>query len=460
MTENAFTTLSLDPSWIENLDQLGYTSMTAIQARALPVMLEGRDVMGQAHTGTGKTAAFGLALLSRITPGGRLPGALVLCPTRELATQVAEEIRRLARPLANTNVVTICGGHSFSRQREALNNGVDVVVGTPGRVLDHLKKETLRLSKVSTLVLDEADRMLDMGFIDDVSAIADAAASKRQTLLFSATIPEEIRELSETIQEDAAFISVADEAAQAPDIDQILYEIGEVDRLEALERVLAHHRPDSAVIFCNQRDTCDEVTTRLKSLGYSARALHGGMEQRDRDTTLLLFSNASLRLLVATNVAARGLDIEELDAVINYELPRETQAFTHRVGRTGRAGARGIAISLVSEKDERRVEKLDEHLGDLEPHDAAALPRPDHTPPPAAMKTIAIQGGRKDKLRPGDIVGAFTGELGIPNQAIGLITTRDRITFVALNRDVAPDALAAIKAGQIKGRNFGVFMVQ
>lgn len=458
MTDKSFAALELGPQWLENLEQLGYEEMTGIQAAALPVMLKGTDVIGLANTGTGKTAAFGLALLSKITPSGRLPGALVLCPTRELADQVAEELRRLARPLANTNVITICGGRSFSRQKQALDNGVDIIVGTPGRVLDHLNKETLVLTKATTVVLDEADRMLDMGFFDDVEAIIGKTPSHRQTLLFSATLPDEIRELSDRIQKDAHFIE-ARAAEETPDISQVLYDIGEMERLEVLERVLEKHRPQSAVIFCNQRDTCEDVLDRLLSLGYDAATLHGGMEQQDRDRTLLLFSNRSLKLLVATNVAARGIDIEELDAVINYELPRESKTFVHRVGRTGRAGEEGLAISLVSDNDERRINELDDHLGQITPRKASSLQPHGHRPEPAPMMTVAIQGGRKDKLRPGDIVGAITGDFGFDGSEIGDIKILDRIAFVALSRKIANDVLNKVQKGRIKNRTFRAFMV-
>lgn len=459
MNEKSFRTLSLPVEWVENLDQLGYLEMTPIQARALPAGLRGEDLLGQANTGTGKTAAFGLALLTRISPAGEKPGALVLCPTRELADQVAEEIRRLARPLANTNVVTICGGRSFTRQSEALGHGVDVVVGTPGRVLDHLEKETLDLSEVQTLVLDEADRMLEMGFVDDVAKIVSAAPQRGQTLLFSATLSEEVRKMSESFQREAVFIDAVSEGEE-PAIDHFLYEVGEMESLDALERVLGKHRPESAVIFCNQRDTCDQVAERLKSRGYSAESLHGGMEQRERDNTLLQFSNGSIRLLVATNVAARGLDVEELDGVINYELPRETKTFVHRVGRTGRAGEEGVAISLIHGHDGRRLEELKPHLGGIVPRPAAELPLSDFMPPPAEMGTIVIKGGRKDKLRPGDIVGAFTGDFGFRGDQIGDIKILDRIAFVALKREIAAEAVKKINQGRIKSKSFGAYLMK
>ena len=338
--------------------------------------MDGRDVLGHASTGTGKTAAFGLALLQTITPASDLPGALVLCPTRELADQVAEELRRLAWALPNTNVVTICGGRPFGRQKKSLAHGVDVVVGTPGRVLDHLQKETMELSDVETLVLDECDRMLDMGFLDDVAEIIGHAPANRQTVMMSATVPDEVRQVSNRFQNDAAFVSVVDEE-ESPDIEQLVYDIGELERIEALERVLGQHRPESAIIFCNQRATCNDVVVALRDAGHSAQSMHGGLDQRDRDGVLEMFANGSLRLMVATNVAARGIDIEELDAVINYELPRDPNAYVHRIGRTGRAGGAGVAISLVDGARDRDLEAFDDKLAgrELRPRQISMRPR-------------------------------------------------------------------------------------
>ncbi len=459
MERKAFSTLDLGPRWLETLERLDYETMTAIQAASLPAMLAGEDVIGEAPTGTGKTVAFGLGLLSDLEPGGRLAQALVLCPTRELAAQVTDELRNLAWALPNTKILTICGGYDFYDQKRSLNHGVDVVVGTPGRVLDHLKKETLVLSGVTTLVFDEADRMLDMGFVDDVSKIASATPEYRQTLLFSATVTDEVRQLSERFQSDVHHIEVEAKAAR-PDIDQYVYELGSMDRFQACHRALATHRPASAVIFCNQRDTCDDLANRLRHQGYSVMSLHGGLDQRERDSRMLRFEHGSIRLLVATNVAARGLDVDALEGVINYELPRESKTFTHRVGRTARAGEGGWAVSLVDDRDKWRLKELEGHLGEVEPKDASVLTVPKgYVPPKAATKTVAIRGGRKDKLRAGDIVGALTGELGVANDAIGLITIDDRRAYVALDREVADEALRAIRKGQIKGRSFDAYMV-
>ncbi|MCX5742852.1 MAG: ATP-dependent RNA helicase DbpA [Proteobacteria bacterium] len=461
MTETAFSTLPLAQPWLDNLAQLEYREMTPIQALALPPMLAGRDVLGQAGTGTGKSAAFGLALLARITPRCGRPGALVLCPTRELAAQVADEIRRLARPLAHTKVITLSGGSSIQRERASLEHGVDVIVGTPGRVQDHLARGRLDLGAIRTLVLDEADRMLEMGFIEVASEIARATWSERQTLLFSATIPDAVRALSTTFQRDALHLVAPVDDASAR-VTQVLYELGAVDRTTALTRVLAHHRPASAVIFCNHRETCDVVADALTLAGFAAVPLHGGMEQHDRNTVLLMLKNGSLRLLVATDVAARGLDIDELGAVVNYDLPRDGDIYVHRIGRTARAGHTGLAISLVGSGDRRALDDLrDGPLASvpLTPLVDADLGRDDGRAPPPAMITIAIQGGRHDRLRPGDIVGALTTEVGIAATDIGQISILDRISFVALAAAEGARALAGLEQGRIKKKRFRSYLV-
>ena len=457
MSTQSFSTLSLGPAWLDNLTQLGYVEMTPVQALALPAMLEGRDVLGQAATGTGKTAAFGLALLARITPRSGRPGALVLCPTRELAAQVAEELRRLARPLPHTRVLTLSGGSSVQRERASLEHGVDVVVGTPGRVHDHLQRGRLDLSGVRTLVLDEADRMLEMGFVETVSAIARAVPAEHQTLLFSATFPDALRALSATYQRDARHVVVPAEDVTAR-IAQVLYDVGRAERMAALISILGHHRPESAIVFCNHRETCDEVAGALAKSGFAAVALHGGMEQHDRNTVLLLLRNGSLRVVVATDVAARGLDIDDLGAIINYDLPRESDVFVHRIGRTARAGRSGLAISLVHAMDGRILDEL--RQGPLAGVAMSPIPSGEGLPPPPAMVTIAIQGGRHDRLRPGDIVGALTTGVGIAATDIGQISVNDRISFGAVVAEVGSRALEGLEAGRIKNKRFRAYLVK
>lgn len=457
---STFSTLPIAQAWLANLEQLGYLEMTPIQALALPAMLEGRDVLGQAATGTGKTAAFGLALLARITPRSDRPGALVLCPTRELAAQVAEEIRRLARPLPHTRVLTLSGGTSVQRERASLEHGVDVIVGTPGRVHDHILRDRLDLSGIRTLVLDEADQMLEMGFVETVGAIARAVPGEHQTLLFSATFSDEVRALSTTYQKrDAYHVSVPVEDI-ASRITQVVYRVERTERVSALIRILGHHCPESAIVFCNHRETCDEVAAALAKSGFAAVALHGGMEQHDRNTVLLLLRNGSLRVVVATDVAARGLDIDDLGAIVNFDLPREPDVFVHRIGRTARAGRSGLAISLGLASDERILEEL-RREGPLAGATITDVPSAEaQLPPPPAMVTIAIQGGRHDRLRPGDIVGALTTGVGIVAADIGQIALNDRISFVAVVASEAKRALDGLAAGRIKNKRFRAYLVK
>ncbi|MCE9579265.1 MAG: ATP-dependent RNA helicase DbpA [Deltaproteobacteria bacterium] len=451
-----FETLPLSAPVLANLAQLEYRTMTPIQALALPTMLEGKDVLGQAGTGTGKTAAFGLAVLARTTPLCGRPGALILCPTRELAAQVADELRRLARPMAHTKVITLSGGTAVHREAASLAHGVDIIVGTPGRVQDHLARGRLDLGAIRTLVLDEADRMLEMGFVEVVREIVAATPTWRQTLLFSATFPEAVRAMSASLQREAVHVAAPVDDAAAR-VTQLLYDTGG-DRVAALRAVLGHHRPASAVIFCNQRETCDVVAKALADAGLSAIALHGGMDQHDRNTVLLLLKNGSARLVIATDVAARGLDIDDLGAVINYELPRDLDTFVHRIGRTARAGRHGLAVSLVEDRDRHALATL--RGGPLGETAVSPLPPPSAEPlPPPPNVTLAIQAGRHERLRPGDILGALTNEVGLAAADIGQITILDRISFVAIAAAQGPKALAGINAGRIKNQRFRAYEV-
>ena len=441
-----------------NLRDLGFLEMTPVQSQSLPHTLAGLDVLARAATGTGKTLAFGLALLRHVRPGEGGPQALVLCPTRELASQVADELRKLARALPNTRMLTLCGGAVFAHQRDALRRGVDVVVGTPGRVLDHLRRGTLDLSRAACVVLDEADRMLEMGFHADVEAILGRTPVKRQTLLFSATFAPAVRALGAALLREPVEVEV-EQAAQEHRIHEVSLSLGALPREEALIRALFHYRPENAVIFCGLRATCDALHARLREAGFVARTLHGGMEQRDRDEVLLLFSNGSLQWLIATDVAARGIDIDNLSCVVNYELPREPEVYTHRIGRTGRAGREGLALSLVSDRDLGRRGPLASRLARGEQVSSGELAAVAARPPLAAMVTIAIYGGRRDKLRAGDIVGALTQEVGIPGGAIGAIRVQDTTSWVAVEREFGAKALRGLNNGPIKKRQFRATML-
>jgi len=456
MNPTAFSALHLNPALLKNLTSLGYAVMTPIQAHSLPLILAGKDVIARAKTGSGKTAAFGIGLLSHLQVASPAVQALVLCPTRELADQVGKELRRLARFTDNIKVLTLCGGVPFGPQLSSLEHGAHIVVGTPGRLLDHLRRGSLNLSGLKTLVLDEADRMLDMGFQEEIGALIAAAPDKRQTLLFSATYPAEIAAMSEAIQHEPHEVSV-DEVHEEGAIQQLLFEVGREGRTEAVARLLSHYRPESALIFCNTRLECQELADALVNLGFSALAIHGELEQRERDQVLLRFANRSASVLVATDVAARGLDIKDLPAVINYELPRDPEIHIHRIGRTGRAGGQGLALSLVTPQEERRVQAIENSLGSSLPRgDLDALAVAGGRPVVPPMVTLCIDGGRKNKLRPGDILGALTGEGGIAGSEVGRIDIFDHHAYVAIMRASAGPALACLGRNRIKGRFFKV----
>lgn len=456
MTQNtAFGSLSLPAELLDNVSHLGYEAMTPVQAQGLPLILSGRDVIAQAETGSGKTVAFGLGILTRLDARQFNVQALVLCPTRELADQVAEELRRLAHRIPNVKILTLCGGSPVRNQVVSLEKGVHIIVGTPGRVEDHVKRQTLDLAKVHTLVLDEADRMLQMGFEESVDAILLTVPDTRQTLLLSATYPDSIRKIAERVMRDPAMIVV--ESPQADNrIEQRFYKVPEGEpRLEALRLLLQEHQPDSALVFCTRRTDVNEVASAMKRFGFSALPLHGDMEQRDRDQTLIRFANKSVTLLVATDVAARGLDIDSLDIVANYHFAGDVDVHMHRIGRTGRAGKGGLAWSFHDARDARKLDALEEHMGHS--IDNAALPSRDvlnQPVPQARMVTIEINGGKKDKLRPGDVLGALTGENGIAGDQVGKIRIISNRTFVAVRRDAVKTALNKLGSDKLKGRSY------
>ncbi|MCY1070555.1 ATP-dependent RNA helicase DbpA [Nannocystis sp. RBIL2] len=450
--QETFAALSLAPPLAQALAVLGLSHMTPVQAHALPSLLEGKDVIAQASTGSGKTVAFGLALLACVDVDLARVQALVLCPTRELADQVSTVLRRLARFIANLRVVTLCGGVPVRTQKPALQAAPHIVVGTPGRILDHLARDNLELSGLRVLVLDEADRMLDMGFLESITAIVEQAPSSRQTMLFSATYPEDIRALSRRLQRNPVTVTVDDVVSRA-DIEQTFFAVEPARKLDALAALLSQHRPESALVFCHTRNDVREVSAQLARRGFSVLALHGELEQRERDEVLLRFANKSCAVLVATDVAARGLDIQELSMVVSWELPTDPDVHLHRIGRTGRAGRKGRALALCSPFERERVAALERAQGT--PLRWEALPSPDDdrpTRPP--MTTLVIEGGRQDKLRAGDLLGALTGDIGLPGEVVGKIDILARHTYVAIRSDRAELALKGLRAGKIKGRSF------
>lgn len=449
----AFSSLPLSKMQLDALDSLGYDIMTEVQAQTLPLMLKGQDVIAQAKTGSGKTAAFGIGLLNQINPRYFGVQAMVLCPTRELAEQVGKEIRKLARFMPNIKLVMLCGGKPIGPQIGSLAHGAHIIVGTPGRVQDHLRKNTLKLDGLKTLVLDEADRMLDMGFADVMEAIIAQTPSSRQTLLFSATYPDGIQQISRQIQQSPVRITVSTEH-QPNVIEQTFYEITEPERNSGLLALFQHFRPESCVVFCHTKKQCDEVAGLLRDHQIAALALHGDLEQRQRDQVLVRFANNSCPVLVATDVAARGLDIKALKMVINYELPRDPEVYVHRIGRTGRAGEKGLAVSLVTPPQTPRITAIEDYrqqscridsLSSLKAVNGFSLTAP--------MITLQIDAGRKNKLRPGDILGALTGDAGLSAQHIGKIDIFDMSSYVAVDKSTYRQALNYLSRGKIKGRS-------
>jgi ATP-independent RNA helicase DbpA len=452
-----FTSLPLAPGLQQGVQALGYTQPTPIQARSLPAILGGRDVIAQAPTGSGKTAAFGLGLLHKLDAATVRTQALVLCPTRELADQVAQQLRKLAVGIPNLKVLTLCGGMPLEPQLRSLEaHDPHVVVGTPGRIQELLRKKALHLGGVRTLVLDEADRMLDMGFEEPIREITGKTPKDRQSLLFSATFTDAIRGIARNTLRDPLEVTVDAPQEQAV-IEQRFVQVDPARKQTALAGLLAQHRVESGVVFCNMRKDVDEVAISLQHFGFSALALHGDMEQRDRDEVLVRFANRSCNVLVASDVAARGLDIEDLAMVVNYDMPSDADTYVHRIGRTGRAGRAGLAISLCTPRELPRADVIQERLGAPLLWDRSVPPAPKaNTAPPAAMTTLRIDAGKTDKLRPGDVLGALTGDAGLSASAIGKINVFPTRTYVAVARDKAAAALARLNAGKIKGRSFRV----
>ena len=461
-SSDGFGALRLSSASLSNLEQLGYTRMTPIQAASLPVTLAGHDLIAQASTGSGKTAAFGLPLVERLQTAG-VPGAavqaVVLCPTRELADQVTQEIRRLARSRPNVKVVTLCGGVALRGQVQSLEHGADIVVGTPGRILDHLERGSLSLAAVHTLVLDEADRMLDMGFFDDIVQVVRQCAKDRQTLLFSATYPEGIDKLASQFMRAPQTVKV-EVLHSAHKIRQIFVEVSENARLHAVSQLLAHFRPERTLAFCNTKQQCRDLVEVLQAQGYVALALYGELEQRERDQVLVQFANRSCSVLVATDVAARGLDVQGLEAVINVDVTPDPEVHIHRMGRTGRGDAEGLAITLASLDEMGRVGRIEQFQGResqwqaLESFTPAAGGR--LLPP---MRTLQIVGGRKEKIRPGDVMGALAGECGLTREQVGKINVNEFSTYVAVEAELAQNVCVQLSNGKIKGKSVKVRLI-
>lgn len=479
--QSTFADLGLSPESLAVLREIGFTEVTPIQAEAIPPLLKGRDLIGQSKTGSGKTAAFGLPILERLDLRGRRRlQALVLCPTRELCTQVAREIRRLGRRHSGLQVLVLSGGVPLYPQLTALEKGIHVAVGTPGRVLDHLTRGKLDLSGLTTVVLDEADRMLDMGFEEDMAAILQDTPRSRQTVLFSATFPKAIESISAHYQRTPVRVTITEDESAAVKIRQIYHEVEMPEKPRALLASLGKTKPESAIVFCNLKATVAEVARTLRSAGIDASAIHGDLEQRERDTVMAKFRNRSTRILIATDVAARGIDVEDLDVVYNYDVPNTPEVYVHRIGRTGRAGKGGLAIAFVTAQQANRLRNIEDHTGIeiLRESVPASTParggevlagasiRTGEIAPKlpefsAKMETLYIGAGRKDKMRPGDILGALTGEAGgLAAADIGKIEIHDRFSYVAVTKAIAAQAVKSLLEGRVKGRKVRVEIVR
>ena len=456
----SFSEFDLKPELLKNLTDLGFAEATPVQSESLPSVLDGKDVIAKAKTGSGKTVAFGLGILQKLNVKQFHIQTLVLCPTRELADQVAKELRKLARQIHNIKILTLCGGSPMGPQIGSLEHGAHIIVGTPGRVDDHRKKGRLKLDRVSMLVLDEADRMLDMGFRDTLEHIIDDIPSSRQTLLFSATFPNQIDDLSKGVMQAPVLIEVADTHSNTS-IKQSFYKTEAEERFTALLKVLHLKRAESCIIFCHTKKDVQDIADKLGENEVSAIPLHGDMDQRDRDRSLVRFANKSASVLVATDVAARGLDIEAVALVVNYQIAKDLDVHTHRVGRTGRKGNFGEAISLFTKAEYFKLEKLNADQGiELDectlPDDsvlANALAAP-------AMHTIQIEGGKKHKIRPGDLLGALTSDGTLTSDEVGKINIFPLSTFVAVKRSVAKKALSRLQTGKVKGRQLKARLIR
>ncbi len=453
----SFLSLGLREGLLNNLSSLGYNQMTPIQSKSLPIMLNGHDVIAQAKTGSGKTAAFGLSILSHLKVEDRVVQALILCPTRELAEQVSQVLRQLARLMPNVKVLCLPGGMPLKPQIDSLRHGVHIIVGTPGRVQKHLDKQSFSLKKLQTLVLDEADRMLDMGFYDSIHEIVKFCPNKRQTLLFSATYPSEIKNLSREFMQDPKRVTV-EEAETDQDIEQIFYEVNrQTSKFPLLKTLLLHHKPISTLIFCNTKDQTNQLATMLTREGFSVLAINGDMEQVERDIAIIRFRNKSCSILVATDVAARGLDIKELPAVINFELAFDHEMHIHRIGRTGRAGCKGLALSLTLPADAERLSVIEDNLRHpVAWGKASELNKIVKTISPPDMMTLCLCAGRKDKIRPGDILGALTKDAGLEGNMIGKIDIAPLYSYVAVHKSQVDMAFDHLKNGKLKGRKVHV----
>lgn len=353
-----FEQLAIQPEILRAITDMGFEEATPIQAKSIPIILEGKDIVGQAQTGTGKTASFGIPILQNIDPKNKSLQAIILCPTRELAIQVADELRKLAKYLHGIKVLPIYGGQDITRQIRAIKAGTQIIIGTPGRVMDHMRRKTMKLANVKMVALDEADEMLNMGFREDIETILSEVPEERQTILFSATMPKPIMDITKKFQKDAQIVKVVKKELTVPNIEQYYYEVRPKNKPEILARLLDIYNPNLSVVFCNTKRMVDELVEELQGRGYFAEGLHGDLKQSQRDRVMNGFRNGKTEILVATDVAARGIDVDDVDAVFNYDIPQDDEYYVHRIGRTGRAGRQGIAFSFASGRELYKLREI------------------------------------------------------------------------------------------------------
>jgi len=446
-----FKDLSLPSDMLENLSSLNYERPTPIQLETIPLIREGKDIIAQAKTGSGKTLAFALPLILKLDEEEHFPQALIIAPTRELSEQIAGECQRIARHKPDIKIVTLYGGTSLTKQVATLEKGADILVGTPGRLLDHFSRETIHLGQIKTLILDEADRMLDMGFADDILKLISNLPKERQSLLFSATYLENIEKLTKVILKNPIKINLENSEEKVA-IEEFAYKTDDKDR--ALLTILKHFQPSLAIVFCNTKVKTVEVSDMLNEKGFDVATLNGDLEQYQRQEMLLQFSNGSLPVLVATDLAARGLDIDGVDLIINYDTPMKPEEYTHRIGRTGRAEKSGLAVTLC---DEYGAKKLSEIKPELQPQSMDRLKPNKNFYMQGEVATLCIDGGKKKKIRAGDILGTLCKDIGIENSDIGKINVYATHSYVAIKKSVIKKAYNGLKNGKIKGKKVRIW---
>ncbi len=518
-----FDELELSTQILRGIKEMGFEEATPIQSQAIPVVLSGVDVIGQAQTGTGKTAAFGIPVLQKVDPSNRKTQVIILSPTRELAIQVAEEIHKLSKYMHGIKVLPVYGGQEISKQIRSLKGGAQIIIGTPGRIMDHLRRKTIRCEEVNTIVLDEADEMLNMGFREDIETILEYIPQERQTVLFSATMPKPILDITRKYQQDAVTIKVVKKELTVPNIEQYYYDVKRNDKTEVLTRLLDYYDPKLSLVFCNTKRMVDELTQELSGRGYFAEGLHGDMKQSQRDRVMKNFRSGKTDILIATDVAARGIDVDDVEAVFNYDLPQDDEYYVHRIGRTGRAGRTGRSFTFIKGKEvyklkdiqrycktkilaqpipssddvaQIKAEKVMERVATtIEEEDlrdmidiiekqvnvsdytamdiAAAFLKQalgqtedlekekaeydfENTGAEEGMIRLFVNIGKKQRVKPGDILGAIAGESGMPGKLVGAIDMFDKYTFVEVPREYGKEVLEAMKNAKIKGKSVNV----